>query len=574
MATWPSSNDYTVAIQSPHLCFRDPDLKSSKAEPNRLTRMPKVWTGNFAQVYELKTSNSRWAVKCFTRSGADLRARYSELSKAIASSRLPYFIDFRFIDDEILVNGNRFPIVKMQWVDGQPLDKFVESNLYHPTALLTTAGSLLKMVRDLEEHQIAHGDLQHGNIVITSTGLKLVDYDGMFVPSFAGQTASEVGLPSYQHPKRGKTDFGVGLDRFALLVICTGLCAVSVEPSLWYEFSTGENFLFTASDFRDPRGSNLFQRLSLTGDTQLKAFVTLLKGACGDTPLAINLPEGTTVVHAVRRPTPWWVSHQPPVVAPGGPPSSPARSLSEQIQDFRHVGALAVISIGAITLTLAGYFGPEVSLWAGVCGLLALLVERLSRYNALPALKRRRELERRTKQYRLDLANQISKKRTLEQQTIALTQSESRERGQELARLREAHISAHLSTIPISRLSSISGIGRVIVSNFQQAGVHNAQQLRQRGTNVPGVGAKRRSQILGLLAQWERAAAASSPNTLPPNIDSTITGNYRRQRQALVDQLAAVSRQIAKLSSDASQAEREALLIHVPTFGRYLKNTF
>ena len=213
MSAWPSSNDYTVAVQSPQICFRDLDLKNALVEKNRLTRMPKVWTGNFAQVYELRTPTQRWAVKCFTRSSADLTGRYSEVSKAIVSSNLPYFVDFRFIPNEMLVNGQRYPILKMQWVEGQSLDNYVQANLFHPQALLDTAASLLKMVRDLEERQHAHGDLQHGNVVITPSGLKLVDYDGMFVPAYAGRTAPEIGLPSYQHPRRGAGDYGIGLDR-------------------------------------------------------------------------------------------------------------------------------------------------------------------------------------------------------------------------------------------------------------------------------------------------------------------------------------------------------------------------
>src|SRR5437870_1580349 len=126
MNEWPAPNDYTVAIQNPRVCFRDIELKHSRPEMHSLTRMPKMWTGNFAQVYELRNSNKRWAAKCFTRSSSDVRRRYSVIAHAIASSKLPYFIDFHFVDDEMLVNGRRYPIVKMEWVEGQSLDKFIE----------------------------------------------------------------------------------------------------------------------------------------------------------------------------------------------------------------------------------------------------------------------------------------------------------------------------------------------------------------------------------------------------------------------------------------------------------------
>lgn len=40
------------------------------------------------------------------------------------------------------------------------------------------------MCKKLHEKSIAHGDLQHGNILVDSNGnIYLIDYDSMFVPS-------------------------------------------------------------------------------------------------------------------------------------------------------------------------------------------------------------------------------------------------------------------------------------------------------------------------------------------------------------------------------------------------------
>ena len=39
------------------------------------------------------------------------------------------------------------------------------------------------VIRGLQAQQMAHGDLQQGNILVLDGGrLKLVDYDGLFVP--------------------------------------------------------------------------------------------------------------------------------------------------------------------------------------------------------------------------------------------------------------------------------------------------------------------------------------------------------------------------------------------------------
>jgi len=42
------------------------------------------------------------------------------------------------------------------------------------------------MVSRLKEAGIAHGDLQHGNILVIDDDYKLVDYDGIYVPSLNG----------------------------------------------------------------------------------------------------------------------------------------------------------------------------------------------------------------------------------------------------------------------------------------------------------------------------------------------------------------------------------------------------
>jgi len=288
---WPSSNAYTIAIQNPQACFRDPDLRSARVARMPLTGMPKVWTGNYAQVYELEGETGPWAVKCFTRSAPDLRDRYRQVATALARSRLPYFVDFDFLDDEIRIIGSRYPVVKMRWAEGQPLDQFVASSLRRPRALLIMAARLLSMVRDLEQHRFAHGDLQHGNIVVTRTGVTLVDYDGMFVPAFDGSHAPEAGLPGYQHPARSATDYGVGLDRFAALVICTASSALAADPGLWDEFSTGDNLLFTSGDFGDPQRSRLFQRLRTIDEPEVRALSASLEAACAKRPLDVPLPD-------------------------------------------------------------------------------------------------------------------------------------------------------------------------------------------------------------------------------------------------------------------------------------------
>jgi len=79
---------------------------------------------------------------------------------------------------------------------------------------------------------IAHGDLQHGNIIMCNHELRLVDYDGMYVPAMKNFMASELGHPNYQHPARAPHHFGPYLDNFSAWVIYASIKALQVDPLL------------------------------------------------------------------------------------------------------------------------------------------------------------------------------------------------------------------------------------------------------------------------------------------------------------------------------------------------------
>jgi len=79
--------------------------------------------------------------------------------------------------------------------------------------------------------------------------IRLVDYDGMFVPGLRGNAPDERGNDQFQHPTRSKQDHDEGVDRFAALVIYLSLRALAVDPHLWEEFHTGENLILSRDDF-------------------------------------------------------------------------------------------------------------------------------------------------------------------------------------------------------------------------------------------------------------------------------------------------------------------------------------
>jgi hypothetical protein len=103
--------------------------------------------------------------------------------------------------------------------------------------------------------------LQNGNVIIAQN-IRLIDYDGIYVPGLPRGQGAELGHKHFQHPSRSAADFGPDMDRFSFIVIELSLRALSRAPSLFSKYSNGENIIFTASDFANPGHSSLFQELS------------------------------------------------------------------------------------------------------------------------------------------------------------------------------------------------------------------------------------------------------------------------------------------------------------------------
>ncbi len=137
---------------------------------------------------------------------------------------------------ELKVKGVWYPILKMEWINGESLSTYIEKNLTNPAAIQSLSQKFIELAKNLEQNSIAHGDLQHGNIIVVGEEIKLVDYDGMYVPGLDGMLSNEIGHPNYQHPIRSEKDFGPYLDRFSEWIIYLSLKAISLDPSLWMTF--------------------------------------------------------------------------------------------------------------------------------------------------------------------------------------------------------------------------------------------------------------------------------------------------------------------------------------------------
>jgi type II secretory pathway component PulJ len=113
------------------------------------------------------------------------------------------------------------------------------------------------MINHLEALRVAHGDLQHGNIIINDGKIHLIDYDGMYLPSISNLKPNEMGHVNYQHPLRSESHYDSSLDRFSSIVIYIGILALTIAPELWGKYDNSENILFKYDDFVNCDNSKL-----------------------------------------------------------------------------------------------------------------------------------------------------------------------------------------------------------------------------------------------------------------------------------------------------------------------------
>ena len=308
--SWPTPQDYQEAMQNPRTFLADSELQKGHAEEDQLG-LPRPISGGFASVYKVKCPNQTWAVRCFLKQYLDQQQRYDAISKQLLVSKFTFATHFHFLKTGIRVQGNWYPIMKMEWVQGESLIRFVEGNLGSPEKLLALGNDIVEIARVLNRAGVAHGDLQHGNILVANGKPKLIDYDGMFVPALKGMGSHESGHPNYQLP-RADSDFGPNLDNFSVWVIYLSLKALSVRPSLWKQFQGGDDcLLFRRKDFEAPAQSLLLKELK--GIPELQALANNFQSLRSRSPLDIPLIDPGSQPEGPKLGSGWMASHHPPL---------------------------------------------------------------------------------------------------------------------------------------------------------------------------------------------------------------------------------------------------------------------
>lgn len=275
--TQPTLQEYQEAIQRPDLCFQNPDLKHGKTIPG-VFGLPKVISGGFAGVFQVKKGKTSYAARCFLRENDDTEKRYKIIYEFLHRKKINCIVKFDYIHEGILVKGKWYPILKMDWLEGDTLSAYVERNHNNREAMEMMASKFKELVRELHKRGISHGDLHDQNIMVVNGELKAIDYDAMYVPGLEGRDCSEVGHINYQHPERNLHHNGSYLDHFSEWVIYISLKALAKDPTIWKTVDGGDQcLLFRSIDYQDPDNSRAFKALSSINDDDFRILVDVFK---------------------------------------------------------------------------------------------------------------------------------------------------------------------------------------------------------------------------------------------------------------------------------------------------------
>jgi hypothetical protein len=405
---WPAATTYTIYVQAPSSVFSDPELASAQVSTDSFG-LPLSASGQNAVVFRLRTGEADLALRCFISAPDEGAARYHALQQYLAAHSCPSVVAARWLRDGIRLGDDWWPVVVMPWVQGVPLNVALDDLRHQPTQLRRLADNWRRTCTELQQTGIAHGDLQHGNVLVLSDlALRLVDLDGVWVPDMGVPAPRETGHPNYQHPGRTPDRWGPNIDTFSAVLIDLSIRAIAADPTLYDEFAFGENLIFVRNDLEQPGRTPVWQRLAALHDPDVRELTAKLEQWCADAdlpdvalsprqaadrrPLTPPPPDIRTLVApgqttpALAAEEPWWEQRPtaadgpaaagapeptklseppstPPVAAGPGLAPTPARP-TEPVSPAKEGRAIGIAKLGA-NAAVAGLVGGAI---AGVLG--------------------------------------------------------------------------------------------------------------------------------------------------------------------------------------------------------------
>lgn len=230
--------DISNSLKNAKVCLKVPELDGGHIV--EVNGHPVSSSGGYCVVYKYQLANGKYKALRIWHKDLSLLPDLPEVAEKVSNelTRLQsnYFVEYKYYQKAILVAGQFYPAVVMDWCDGEDLKDYISSNVNNTTKIKDLAIKFRKMVKYFHEHEISHGDLQHGNIRIRPDGtICVLDYDSMYVPALKGKIEYIKGLPSFQHPTARDANkyLSPKVDYFSESVIYLALMLLIKDPSLW-----------------------------------------------------------------------------------------------------------------------------------------------------------------------------------------------------------------------------------------------------------------------------------------------------------------------------------------------------
>lgn len=240
-----------------------------------------TYTGGFSVVFPALVGGEKWAFRVWHADLGNLRTRFEKLSQAINNSHLPYLCDFSYVDEGIVVGGKIYPTTRMRWVEGKTIKDYICEHKNDKNLLIALCEKFLDVCQAMHSNNFAHGDLQHGNIIVNDVGeIFFVDYDSFYCPELKDLPDIISGLIDYQHPARSNNQLsGEKLDYFSELIIYLSILGIAENAQFVedYKVADSERMLFSCDDFTNFKNSKIYSDLIALKNQKIDQLLQILE---------------------------------------------------------------------------------------------------------------------------------------------------------------------------------------------------------------------------------------------------------------------------------------------------------
>ncbi len=323
--SYPSISDYNNSVTDRD-CLADELLEKYALESvSDNSGFPYRITGGLGAVYKMQDTDTdvMYALKVFTQEQPLRLEAYRKIHDYLKYEQSSYLAKFDYYPKGLYVDhdgaatddDNWLPVVVMEWIEGVTLDKYIRQNIGSSEKMEALMYRLSRMAQWLLSQPFAHGDIKPDNIMVRDDdeSLVLVDYDGMFVPSMAGEKMRETGTADWAHPSRASALFDSHIDDFSLSVLLMSVRAVMIESSLLNNNSrkASDRLVLSNDDFRNIAASQTFAKLQgLLNDEYFCRLYSMFviansrQSLAGVDPIlfAVDGPSGPGIVRKTARP--------------------------------------------------------------------------------------------------------------------------------------------------------------------------------------------------------------------------------------------------------------------------------